>query len=133
METFEEYCKNYILEHIDEYEGQGTYASDLAYLITDAPNMDGTLTYSRHAALEYLSEWWEDAADYFDYETDNYGKAQNPFERPEAYMVCMVIEGVASLISQCDIVDELWNDEIELTPDIINKIKEQINDLHIEW
>ena len=58
MENFKDYCKNYILDHIDGYEGQSHYGCDFAYTLTEAPNVDGSLTYSTRDAIEYLREWW---------------------------------------------------------------------------
>lgn len=126
MEDFVTYCKNYVLEHIDEYEGQEVYLCDLGSTLTEYPNCDGTLTYSREAAKNCIREWWDEADDYFQYEKDNFGTPRNPFENPEAYMVCMVIEGVRALID--DAIDTLglndkWNDEVELTVDLVEKIK----------
>lgn len=134
MESFIEYCKNYVLEHIDEYEGQEVYLCDLGFTLTEGPNCNGTLTYSTHDAIEYLREWWYEASDYFEYEKLNFGTARNPFEDPEGYMVCMVIEGVRALIDaaiQKLGLDDQWNDEVELTADLIEKIKgavEEYND-----
>lgn len=135
METFIDYCKNYILEHIDGYEGQEVYLCDLGFTLTEGPNCDGTLTYSTEKAKEYLREWWDEADDYFQYEKDNFGTPRNPFENPEAYMVCMVIEGVRALID--DAVDTLgmndqWNDEVELTADLIEKIKGAVEEFDDE-
>lgn len=126
METFIDYCKNYVLENIDKYEGQEVYLCDLGFTLTEYPNCNGTLTYSREEAKNYIREWWDEADDYFQYEKGNFGTPRNPFENPEAYMVCMVVEGVLALID--DAVDTLgmndqWNDEVELTADLIEKIK----------
>ena len=127
MKEFITYCKHYIYDHIDDCRGQNVYPCDLGFTLTEYPNCDGTLTYSREAAKDYIREWWDEADDYFNYEKDNFGGAVlNPFENPEAYMVCMVIEGVRALID--DAVDTLgmndqWNDEVELTADLIEKIK----------
>lgn len=132
MKEFIEYCKDYIAEHLGGYEGQRVYTSDLGWIVTEGPNADGTLTYSRELAKDYLREWWYEASDYFQYEKDNFGTPQNPFENPEAYMVCMVIEGCRSLIDNAlNTLDVDWNDEIELTADLIEKIKgavEEFND-----
>ena len=127
MEDFITYCKDYIAANIDGYEGQRVYLSELGWTITEGPNMDGSLTYSRADALEYLREWWTEAADYFDYEKSQFGDhLHNPFDNPEAYMVCMVIEGVRQLIDgaiwKLGLEDE-WDDEVELTADLIEKIK----------
>lgn len=127
METFIDYCKNYIAENIDGYEGQRVYLSELGWTITEGPNADGTLTFSTATAMDYLAEWRWEAADYWQYEKDNFGdNLHNPFDNPEAYMVCMVIEGVRALIDgaiwKLGLNDE-WNDEVELTADLIEKIK----------
>lgn len=73
--------------------------------------------------MEYIKEWFDEAAEVYQYQLDNYGQVlQNPFENPEAWMVCMIIEGVNNILGQCDVVEEFWNDEIELTDEIIQKI-----------
>lgn len=63
-----------------------------------------------------------------------FGRAtQNPFENPEAWMVCMIIEGCANLIGQCKCVEEIWNDEVELTEELAEQIKEEIKGLSINF
>ena len=93
LESLTEYCKEFIKDHIDGYTDQMVYGADLGYTITEGINADGSCTYSTYKAKQYLKEWWDDAADYFQYEKDNFGENNNPFENPEAFMVCMVIEG----------------------------------------
>ena len=129
LEEFVEYCKQYIYDHIDGYRGQRIYLCDLGWTITEGPNYDGTLTYSRALALDYLREWVYDASDYFDYAKANLGEAQNPFENPEAYMVCMVIEGVKSLINEAvDSLEMDYNEQVELTGELIEQICEKVNE-----
>ena len=130
MKSFITYCKQYIYDHIDEYRGQMVYPCDLGFTLTEGPNCDGTLTYSREEAKNYLREWWDEADDYFDYAKSNCGMVQNPFDNPEAYMVCMVIEGVAALISQAfDRIEGVdWNEMVELTGDLIEQITEKVNE-----
>lgn len=127
MEDFITYCKDYVAEHIDGYEGQRVYLSELGWTITEGPNADGTLTFSTAKAMDYLAEWRWEAADYWQYEKDNFGdNLHNPFDNPEAYMVCMVIEGVRALIDGAIWklgLDDEWDDEVELTADLIEKIK----------
>ena len=126
-EGFVEYCKNYILEHIDDYEGQDHYACDFAMTLTEGPNIDGSLTYSSYEAKQYLKEWWDECGEYWDYEKDNFGEhTHNPFDNPEAYMVCMVIEGVASILSNCPEIEDNWNEKIELTAEVIQNIKDYV-------
>ena len=129
MENFKEYCKDYILEHLNDYEGQSVYGSEVGYTITQSPNVDGTLTYSREDAKEYLREWWDECAAYWNYEKDNFGEHfHNPFDEPEAYMVCMVIEGVNAILANEPHIEESWNDELELTEEVIEDIKEHVEE-----
>ena len=129
MENFVDYCKDYIKDHINDFEGETPYACDFCMTITEAPNSDGTLTYSTEQAKEYLKEWWNDCADYFQYEKDSFGEnLHNPFENPEAFMVCMVIEGCNAILSRCPIIEENWNERIELTEEVISEILEYVED-----
>lgn len=131
MKTFTEYCKDYIKDHLNDFEGQTVTTSDLAYYITQGPNTDGTLTYSTEEAKNYLREWWDECAEYYQFEEFNYGNhPHNPFDKPEAYMLCMVIEGINLLLQDCDIFKKHWEGDIELTKRNINKIINQVNDLN---
>lgn len=131
MKNFVDYCKEYIAATIDEYEGQRVDLCDLGLELTEGPNVDGSLTYSSALAREYLKEWYDDAGAYWDYEEREFGEHfRNPFDNPEGYMVCMVIEGVRSLID--DALEELglmdkWDEEVELTPELCAQIVESVN------
>ena len=129
MENFVEYCKNYISNTLAEYMGQTVEACELGYLITEGPNANGTLTFSTQKALDYLCEWRYDAADYYDHCVDSYGSVlHNPFGNPEAYMVCMVIDGCNSLLQSTKFVQEHYDERIELTQEVIDQIIEDVND-----
>ncbi len=45
----------------------------------------------------------------------------------------MIIEGCANLIGQCKCVEEVWNDEVELTEELAEQIKEEIKGLSINF
>ena len=134
LETLTDYCKNFIADHLENYYNQSIYGCDLGYTITEGINVDGSCTYSTYKAKEYIKFWWDEAADYFQYEKDSFGEnLHNPFENPESYMVCMVIEGVNSLLSQSSFIDDNWNNEIELTEKNIKKIIQEIKDFEVEF
>lgn len=134
LETLTDYCKNFIADNLENYSNQSIYGCDLGYTITEGINIDGSCTYSTYKAKEYLKFWWDEAADYFQYEKDNFGEnLHNPFERPEAFMVCMVIQGVNSLLSQVSFIDKNWNNKIELTEKNIKKIIREIKDFEVEF
>ena len=132
--NFIDYCKEHIKEKIYGFVGSTYYGCDFPYELTMEENTNGTLTFSRNAAKDTLGEWWVDCGDYWEYEKDNFGeRLYNPFDEPEAYMVCMVIEGCASLLGQTEALNEVWNDKFELTTEFADKIVEQINDIDSIW
>lgn len=122
-EDFNTYCKNFILDHIYDYEGGTFYACDLGYEITQGINVDGSATYSTYEAMQYIKTWWNKAADFCEYCKDNFGEIIcNPFDEPEKFHVCMIIEGVNSILAQCSYIDDHWDDEIKLDAGAIEKI-----------
>ena len=129
IKPFIAFCKEHIADKLEDYEGQDAYGCDLAYKLTEGMNADGSFTYSTAKAKEYIKEWWDDAADFSEYEDFNFGERSNPFQNPEAFTVKMVIEGVAGLLSKCALIDQYWNDRLELTAENIATIKEQIDEL----
>lgn len=133
MRTFNDYCREFIKDNIRNYENTMVYSCDLGFTITKGINCNGTATYSTHDAIEYIKEWWYDAADYSDYENLNFGERSNPFSNPEAFMVRMIIEGVNSILSQCSYIDEHWNENIELTDEVIDEILSEIDDYEVRF
>ncbi|MBP5457234.1 MAG: hypothetical protein J6Y37_12110 [Paludibacteraceae bacterium] len=125
---FFEFCKNYVLDNIDDYEGCDVYGCDLGCTITESMRYDGTFTYSIAKAKRYLMEWFADAAEYSDYEKFNFGERSNPFDNVELFIVRMVCEGVNSIVSRCKVVDDMWNEKFELTEEVIASIKEQVEE-----
>lgn len=130
IEDFFTFCKNHIINNLPDHEGENVYMCDLGIDLTQAINCDGSFTYSRALAMDYLREWWDEAAQYWEYEKMNFGEnIHNPFDNPEAYTVCMVIEGVNALLSRCAFVDDNWNDQITLTKEDIETILAQLEEL----
>lgn len=130
MEKFIEYCKNYIIDNIEAYEGEKVYACDLADTLMSGSHYDGTLTYSRSQAKDYLIEWWDDCANYIDYSILHFGEFRvNPFGNPESFMVGMVSEGIEGILFIVPFIEEHWNKEkITLTPEIIQAIKDGVEE-----
>ena len=123
------YCKAHAIQELEEMKGcdRSVHACDLGYELTQEINCNGTATFSTRAAKEYIRFWWDEAGDVIEYQKFNYGEIlHNPFEEPEAFHVCMIIEGVNTLLSKCKTIDENWNDEIVLDRKTINKIIREI-------
>ncbi len=130
MESYFDYCKRHLLELLDAYIGTSHYACDLGYCLCEEENANGTLTFSRNRAMKYLQAWWFDCGDYWEFEKDNFGEhPHNPFDNPEAFMVCMVIHGVDNILSQCRPINEAWNDTITLSDEFVAELKKEIEEV----
>ena len=134
-ESFFEYCYEHLLEKLKEYESTSEYACDLGYKLCEDENVNGTLTFSTYEAKQYLKEWWDECGEYLEYENFNFGENRhNPFENPEAFMVCMVIAGVNSILCQCESINEAWNDKVELNEKFLEKLRGELEYVtKIQW
>lgn len=129
MESYIEYCKAHIIDHLENMKGWDNeeYGADLGSKLTEGINIDGSATCSTYEAKEYIKAWYDEAGEVYEYQKDNYGEVlHNPFEEPEAFHVCMVIEGVNNILAQCKTVEAHWNDQIKLTNTMINRIIKEV-------
>ena len=66
---------------------------------------------------------------YWEYEKDNYGSdgnKVNPFDEPVTYVVLIYINAVEQIINNLPYVDEHWNDDITLTPNVIARLRYEL-------
>lgn len=132
--SFIDYCKEHIEDKIYDMVGNYYYGADLAYELTQEENANGTLTFSAEASKKLIHDYWIDAGEYWEYERFIFGEhSHNPFDSPESYFVCMVIEGCASLLGQTEALQEVWNDKFELTKELADTIVEQANEITKIW
>lgn len=128
MTNFEIYCKDFIRENIEGLIGRNVYACDLGLELTMGINADGTCTYSTNLAKQYLCDWWDECGDYWNYEKINFGNNyHNPFDEPEAFMVCMVIEGVRLVLDSI----EYEQAQIEITQELCDNICSQLDEIEM--
>lgn len=118
-----EWAKEFILDYIDEYEGLSTYGADLAYEITEVPNKNGVY---EDDAWGFITKHIQDAREEYDNQEDILGEAKNPLKDPDGFVVVWLIDAVGSILANIDIVDENWNNELELTKDVIKEIKDAL-------
>lgn len=116
-----EYIKDYITTKVEEFdEDKQVYLCDLAGDLYEGDNMDGTLTYSRAEAEDWIGEhFWEMAAT-IKYWKFNGGAdmassiAVDAFLNPEKGMSICVFAYVDAVInrmfSDCEKWD--WNDQV---------------------
>lgn len=124
--------KNWMIEAImaelEELEGQEVYGADLGYKVFERYNVDGSYTYSTNEAKEWVKEYFDELGEIVEEIKDNLGAEciPNVFDNVEAFQVVIILEYANNLLAQCETVDNGWNDEIEMTEETIEKIKEEL-------
>ena len=110
----------FIEDELPEWEDTECIACDLGCKLTESINASG---YIVKDAWDFLSNHLKDARDEYEYEKENFGNVlHNPFEAPDAFVTCMMINVVESILSQIPYIDEHWNDDIVLTKGVIRNI-----------
>lgn len=122
--------KEWLYEKIDtalfDYMGTSVYGSELAYKLFEGENVDGSVTYNTYEAKEFIKEYWDDAGEIAEYLKENLGMTVNPFDEPEKFHVCMLLEGASEILAESGFVNEHWNDEMEIDMYSIECIKSDL-------
>lgn len=130
------FIKRHLIESIENHEGSNVYGCDLAYLLTESVNADGTYFYSADKTKQHLKKFDEVCGEFVEYYFDNFGEyPANHFIEPEKFHVQMIIISSEILIGSLPIFksssgegNDLWNEQITLDKKMINKIKRQIRE-----
>ena len=110
----------FIEEELPNWEDTECIACDLGCKLTETINMYGHVV---NDAWNFLSNHLKDARDEYEYEKESYGNVlHNPFENPDAFVTCMMINVVEAILSQIPYIDEHWDDDIVLTKGVIRNI-----------
>lgn len=130
-ENYKEYCRDYILNRLEDFKGQSFYdCYELAREITYCDNVSGSFTYSTFLAKQYIKEWFNDLGEVLeDYEAQ-FGEPLNinPFNNAEHFHAVMVILGVEKMLSELKTIPQ---EQFKLTEAFIKDIIKELNDLEL--
>lgn len=127
MKNFNELTVKLLEEELENYEGENITACELAWTLTQGYNVDGTITYNTQKSIDLIHEYWWDIADIYSEYIGQLGQFEiNIFERPEAFLTLMFIENAENLMTQCEIIESNWSENIELNRKNIEIIKKQL-------
>ena len=129
MATIKEFVADVLMDKLDEYEGTSSYGADLAYHLLQQYNADGSYTYSTYEAKKWVQEYFDELADIVNDMTEEDLAPCNVFDNPEAFQVQIMLYVASGLLGQCDTITAFWDEEQELTEEIIAKIKEELNEI----
>ena len=123
-----------LVDKLDNLKGEEykSYSCDLAYNLFEGENIDGVYFYNNYEATEFIKKHFEDLGEIIEELNFQFGKEYvnklviDIFDNPDRFCVVVFMEVASYLLSQCKIIDELWNEEIILTNDKIDKIKKEL-------
>lgn len=130
---YETFVKDFIADRLNDFEGNTYDAPDLSFELTLEENNSGRVFNTTEEAECFICDNFAGARDTYNYFADQFGEHYNPFEKPDVFTFYMLYFGVDVLINQCDYIQEHWDEEVELTPEVIETITGQIEDMDISW
>lgn len=123
-----EQIKSDIKDRLRDYAGVKVYGCDLAYKLFEGENVNGSVFCNTYKTKEYIKNNFDLFGDFLEHYKDNFGEYLNPFAEPEKVHVCFLLEAVQCILSKCEFVKENWNDEFELTDEVISDISAQVDE-----
>ena len=131
LNKIENEVKELLKEKLADYECHIAYGADLSWDLLEAENCDATITYDRQQAISWIGENFDLLDEVVEEIELNLGKESIPnvFSEPEKFMVVVYLEVAGGLLSNCKYIDDNWNNEIELTREVVNTIIKQLDNL----
>ena len=118
-----------MIKHLQEMESQVVYGCDLAFKMFEDANYTGSYTCSSYEASKWIKDNWFDLCEVveeYEYEFGEY--PDNCWINPERFQVQIILYMASSLVAESDYIEDNWNDEIELTEDVIKTIISEWSD-----
>jgi len=125
---FKEWLQEKIAEALDNYSDTSVYGCDLVITLFEGENVNGSILFNTEDAKEFIKDHWDDAGEIHTYLKENLEMVINPFDEPEKFHVCMLLEGAREMLNNntSELLNEYWNDHLELTDASIAILKSDI-------
>jgi hypothetical protein len=125
------YVIDCIIDRIDDWEDITVYPCDFGWQLFEQENSNGSATYNTEDAKEWIKQYFDTIGGVAENIIFGIGAdfLANPFVEPEKFMVQIMLEVSSMLVGQCEIMDQNWNDELELTEEVIKTFKSQLEAL----
>ena len=123
MNSLEKWTLNEMAEHLENLEGQVVYGCALAFRLFESKNNTGSYTCNAYASRKWIKEYWDELGEVVEDYEFNYGELPvNPFKNAEVFQIQIILHIASSLVAESDYIEEHWDEEIELTADVIKTI-----------
>jgi len=122
-----ETLKSDIINQLNDYKGGSYYGCDLAYKLFEGDNATGSVFCNTRKTIEFICANWDIFGDLVEYYEGNFGETLNPFKDAEKCHVIFELEGANQILAQCVTISNSWNEDLELTDEVIAQITEEVN------
>ena len=124
--TIENEIKSYLIDNLNDYKGGTYYASELAYKLTEGENINGSVYCNAYKTKELIKDNFDLFGDFVRYYENELGETLNPLLEPEKAHVCFLIESCSQILQSCKLINDKWDNKIELTDKNIKTLIKQI-------
>lgn len=118
--------KNYISDKLQDYKGGNYYGCDLAGILTEGENANGSVYCNTYENKELIKDNFDLFGDFLEYYTENFGTTLNLFSEPEKTHVCFLICAVKNMLIGCKLIQDKWDEKIELNAKNIKAINKHL-------
>ena len=123
MNNLQKWIIGEMIEHLQEMEGQVVYGCDLAFKLFENENVTGSYTCNAYKSRQWIKEYWDELGEVVEDYEFNYGELPtNPFKNSEVFQMQIILHMASSLITESNYISENWDNNIELTADVIKTI-----------
>lgn len=126
-----DFVKDIVIEQLYNCKDNSFYGCDLGYGLLEGYNIDGVYFYNNYKATEFIKENFEDFGEIVEEVTFQLGSENIPniFEEPDKFCVVCFLEVASYILGKCKFVDDNWNNEIELTEEVIKTIENELKEV----
>lgn len=130
MENLRNCIIDKIQDKLEEFKDMSFYGSDLAYSLFEEENINCTFTYDDFKSKFVIKKYFEDISGLINDCLDSeYIFTANPFTESEKFLVQIVLEMASKILSQCELIKNNWDNELELTKENIEILNKNLDDL----
>lgn len=126
MKTIENEIKAFLIDTLQDHKGCDIYACDLANTLTEGENVNGSVYCNAYKTKELIKDNFDLFGDFVRYYENELGETLNPLLEPEKAHVCFLIESCSQILQSCKLINDNWDNKIELTDKNINTLTKQI-------
>lgn len=128
MNKLEKWVMGEMIDKLQEFEGVKAYPSDLAYMLFEEANCNGSYTFSTFEAVQWCNKYFEQLGYVVEAYSHEFGEPpSNVFLFPERFQVEIIIFLASNLVWLSEYVTERIanDDEFILTSSVIETLAKE--------